>query len=88
MRVSTTVDAGVLQSLRSSLVLSDSELLDRALRELLDRVEAEAERVALLAAPYDEDPDLAWSAPISPLAYDADVPPEVIALAQSRRRRV
>jgi len=86
VRVSTTVDAEVLSALRSSLGVSDSELLDRAMRRLLDEVEGAAERAALAAAPYEHDADLAWGVPVSPLEYDGDVPPDVLALAQARRQ--
>jgi hypothetical protein len=86
VRVSTTVDGDVLAELRSLLGVTDSELFDRAMRQLLDHVEGIAECAALAAAPYEHDPDLAWSVPISPLAYDGDVPPDVLALAEARRQ--
>lgn len=46
------------------------------------------ERAALVARPYEDDPDLAWQAPGSPgLPYEGEVPAEVLALAAARRRR-
>lgn len=66
----------------------DSALLDAALGALLEHLVAERDGDALRAQPYDDDPDLAWSAPPAPaLPYDGDVPAEVMALAKARRRR-
>ena len=46
------------------------------------------ERAILVASPYDDDPDVAWVAPPAPaLAYDADVPADVLRLAKQRRSR-
>ena len=68
--------------------MTDSEIVDRALVVLLDKLEAEQERLALEAMPYDDDPDLSWQAPAGPsLPYEGDVPADVLRLAASRRRR-
>ena len=62
-------------------------IVDRALAALLDGLEAEQERLALEAAPYDEDPDLAWTVPPGPsLPYEGGIPADVRRLAASRRR--
>lgn len=85
-RISTTVDAGQLARARDLFGGPDSELLDRALALLVRRLDAERERAALDAAPYEEDPDLAWQAPFGPdLPYDGAVPDEVARLAAERR---
>ena len=87
VRISTTVDGARLAAARSKLQTSDSEIVDRALAALLDQLDAAQERAVLEAMPYDEDPDLAWTAPSGPsLPYDGDVPAEVERLAASRRR--
>ncbi len=84
-RVSTTVDATVLRRARDLLPGPDSRVLDRALLALIDRLEEEGERAALVAHPYEDDADLAWQAPPGPdLPYDGDVPEEVIRLARRR----
>lgn len=86
VRVSTTVDGETLATLREALGVTDSELLDRALGMLSDAVAAEAEQRALREMPYEDDPDVAWDAPVvPPLVYDGDVPPHVLELARSRR---
>lgn len=60
-------------------------MLDRALLALIDELEEEGERAALVADPYEDDDDLAWQAPPGPdLPYDGDVPEEVIRLARRR----
>ncbi|MGH9040570.1 MAG: hypothetical protein ACRDZ3_10090 [Acidimicrobiia bacterium] len=88
VRVSTTVDAQNLAAARRLLPGADSRLLDRALVALVEQLEAEREREALLVQPYENDPDLVWQAPPGPdLAYDGDVPDDVVRLAQRRRRR-
>jgi len=61
--------------------------VDTALAALIEKVEGEQEREALASLPYEEDPDLAWEAPPGPpLPYAADVPDEVLRLAERRRR--
>lgn len=66
---------------------SGSALLDRALTALIAAVETTREAEALERQPYEQDPDLAWSAPHGPdLPYHGDVPKDVIALARARRR--
>jgi hypothetical protein len=88
VRISTTVDGDRLDQLRALLPASDSELIDQALRLLLDHVQAERDLAAIRAMPYEEDPDLSWEAPPGPdLPYDGDVPSEVRALAEQRRGR-
>ena len=87
VRISTTVDAERLERARALLAMSDSRLLDRALAALLDQFEAARELAALDRQPYDEDADLTWrTAPPPPLPYDGDVPDDVLALAEARRR--
>ena len=87
VRISTTVDGTRLAAARSKLGVPDSVIVDRALAALLDELEAERERQALDAMPYEEDPDLSWGAPRAPgLAYDGTVPPDVQRLAAARRR--
>jgi hypothetical protein len=89
MRISTTVEVGKLERARRLLPGPDSRLIDRALDALSGQLEAERELEALLAHPYEDDPELAWQAPPGPdLPYEGAIPPEVIRLAeQSRRRR-
>lgn len=88
VRISTTVDGARLAAARSKLGETDSKIVDRALASLLDELEAEQERQALHAMPYEEDPDLSWSAPAPPsLPYDGEVPADVQRLAAARRRR-
>jgi hypothetical protein len=66
----------------------DSRVIDRALKALIEQVEAEQELAVLEALPYDEDPDLSWQAPPGPdLPYDGDIPEEVLQLARERRAR-
>lgn len=88
VRISATVDGERLEHLRQLTGTRDSQLLDAALAALLRQLITERERAALADQPYDDDPDLAWQAPSAPvLPYDGDVPPEVRALAATRRRR-
>lgn len=85
-RISTTVDSDRLERARAHFGLPDSQLLDRALYELLRRVQLEREREALRAAPYEDDAELTWQAPDGPsLPYDGEVPDEVRRLAAERR---
>lgn len=87
-RISTTVDAERLARCRAALGVSDSELLDRALAALLRELVGAHERRALEAAPYEDDPELAWQAPPGPdLPYDGPVPEEAMRLAAQRRGR-
>ena len=88
VRVSTTVDAHNWETVRRLLNAPSSQIVDQALSALIDRLEAARERAALADAPYEEDPDLAWQAPSAPtLAYEGDVPPDVVRLAKQRRSR-
>jgi len=88
VRISTTVDAERLETVRRALGMADSRILDRALDALIEVLEAEQEEAALAAHPYDDDPDLAWEAPPGPaLPYDGEVPAEVLRLAAQRRRQ-
>lgn len=87
VRISTTVDAQRLTRARHLLAVSDSQLVERALVALIDELETQRELAALEAHPYDEDPDLDWETPTpTPLPYDGEVPEEVQALADERRR--
>lgn len=88
VRVSTTVDAQRLATVRHMLGTSDSQILDRALAALIEKLEAEQELAALAALPYEDDPDLAWPVvPAPDLPYEGEVPAEVLRLAAKRRRR-
>ncbi|MGH8992678.1 MAG: hypothetical protein ACRDYV_18780 [Acidimicrobiia bacterium] len=88
MRISTTVDAQRLATVRRLMPVTDSQIIDRALTALLEQLEAERELAALSAAPYESDPEVAWAAPTGPdLPYDGKVPAEVLRLAAKRRRR-
>lgn len=85
-RISTTVDADRLARARDLHGGPDSELVDRALELLLRHLDAAREVAAIEAAPYEDDPALAWRAPDGPaLPYDGDVPDEVRELAAQRR---
>lgn len=87
-RISTTVDAERIARCRGALGVSDSELLDRALAALLRELVGAHERRALEAAPYEDDPELAWQSPPGPdLPYDGPVPEEAMRLAAQRRGR-
>lgn len=86
VRISTTVDGERLEQARALVQATDSELIDRALKLLLDQVRSEREIAAIRALPYEEDPDLSWEAPPGPdLPYDGDIPADVRALAEQRR---
>lgn len=86
VRISTTVDAERLEQARNLVDAPDSELMDRALIALLDRILAHREGEALRNMPYEEDPDVAWEAPSGPpLPYDGDIPSEIRDLARERR---
>ena len=86
VRISTTVDAGRLAEARRRVGRPDSELIDQALALLLRELDTQRELEALSAAPYEDDPELAWQAPSGPdLPYDGGVPPEVARLARERR---
>lgn len=88
VRISTTVDAQQLATVRQLMRAPDSRILDRALAALVAQLEAERELEALSAAPYEDDPDLAWTGTPGPdLPYDGSVPVEVLRLAARRRRR-
>lgn len=88
VRVSTTVDADRLAHARRLVDEPDSRLLDRALAALVNERELAHEAAALDAQPYDADPELSWEAPAGPdLAYEAEIPAEVLELAAERRRR-
>lgn len=65
-----------------------SQIVDRALAALIEQLEGAHERRILSSMPYEDDPDLGWAAPAGPgLAYDADVPADVLRLAKQRRAR-
>lgn len=87
VRISTTVDAERLRRCRLLVPKPDSQLIDQALGALVANVEAQQELEALDAQPYEADPELTWTAPPGPdLAYDGDVPPDVLELAEARHR--
>lgn len=89
VRISTTVDGARLAAARGLLDVNDATLVDRALAALVEELEAERERQALEAMPYDEDPDLSWQPPATPapgLPYDGEVPDDVKRQAARRRR--
>jgi len=87
-RISTTVDADRLARARATVGRPDSELIDLALAALLRSLDGAREREALLDAPYEDDPELAWNAPTGPdLPYDGAVPTDVQRLAAQRRAR-
>ncbi|MGH8902019.1 MAG: hypothetical protein ACRDYA_10135 [Egibacteraceae bacterium] len=89
VRISTTVDAQRWATARRLLGGSNSQIVDRALAVLVDQLEAEQERAALAALPYEDDADLTWEAPPGPdLPYDGEVPADVLRLAEQRRRPV
>lgn len=88
VRISTTVDAQRLATVRQMLGASDSQILDRALVALIEQLEAEQELAALAALPYEDDPDIAWPVVPGPdLPYDGGVPAEVLRMAAKRRQR-
>ena len=92
-RISTTVNHDWLASARSQTGLPDSELIDLALRALLERAEHESEDRALGEQPYQLDSGLAglptgWPAEAPPLdAYYGSIPDDVVALFAARKRR-
>lgn len=89
VRISTTVDAQCWATARRLLGGSNSQIVDRALVALIEQLEAEQERAALAALPYENDADLAWEAPPGPdLPYDGEVPADVLRLAEQRRRHI
>jgi hypothetical protein len=87
VRISTTVDAQRWAAARRLLGGSNSQVVDRALAALIEQLEAEQERTALAAFPYEDDADLAWEAPPGDpdLPYDGEVPADVLRLAEQRR---
>jgi hypothetical protein len=87
VRISTTVDAERLALARTLIGLPDSQVIDEALRVLVDQIEGERELAALRAHPYEGDPDLSPLLSSGPaLDYHADIPPDVEAMAERRRR--
>lgn len=85
-RVSTTVDEERLARARELFDGPDSALLDRALELLVRRLDAQRERAALAAAPFEDDDELTWQAPPGPdLPYEGDIPDDVVELARERR---
>jgi len=87
VRLSTTVDAQQLTIVRRLLGLPDSQIVDRAMRALIDQVEEAQELAALTVLPYEDDPDLDWvPAPGADLPYDGEVPADVLRMAAERRR--
>ncbi len=87
VRISTTVDQEKLNRCRQLVGDPDSVLIDQAIEALIEKIEARLEAMALSARPYEDDPDLAWIAPLGPdLPYDGGVPAEVLRLAKRRQR--
>jgi len=87
MRISTTVDGTTLDRCRRLVGGSTSALVDRALALLLDHLEHERELAAIDRYPYEDDPELSWTAPPGPdLPYDGAVPSDVRRLAAARRK--
>ena len=81
------MDAQRWAAARRLLAGTHSQIVDQALAVLVEHLEAEQERAALAALPYEQDPDLAWEAPAGPdLPYDGEVPPDVLRLAEQRQR--
>lgn len=88
VRISATVDGDRLRAAAELAGTTGSALLDQALAALVEHLEAQREIAALERSPYETDPDLAWQPAHGPdLRYDGDVPDDVVALAQARRRR-
>jgi hypothetical protein len=88
VRISTTVDAQQLATVRRLLGATDSRILDRALRALIEQLEEAQELAALAEFPYEDDPDLNWAVKRgAELPYDGEVPVEVLDMAAKRRRR-
>lgn len=87
-RISTTVDADKLDRARELFGEKDAAIFDKALAALLDAEETRREIEALKRFPYREDPDLYIPLPpaTDDLPYEGDVPPEVLALAEARRK--
>lgn len=87
VRISATVDGERLRMAAELAGATGSALLDQALAALVEQLAAQREIAALEQQPYDADPDLAWQPPPGPaLVYDGDIPADVVALAQARRR--
>ncbi len=88
VRVSTTVDAHKWATARRLLGAPSSQIVDRALTALIDQLETAHERAVLTASPYEDDPDLAWQAPLGrSLPYEGEVPADVVRLAKQRRSK-
>ena len=72
--------------------MPDSELLDRALRLLVERAEDEAEDLAFTLRPYEADSELnalpdGWPEGAPPMdPYDGEVPADVVAIFAARAR--
>ena len=87
VRISATVDGERLDTAARLSGATGSRLLDQALAALIEQLEAARELAALASHPYEEDPDLAWEAPVGPdLPYEGAVPDDVVELAKARRR--
>lgn len=87
VRVSATVDGERLAVAARLAGETGSRLLDHALAALIEQLETRRELAALASHPYEEDPDLAWEAPLGPdLPYEGVVPDDVLAMAAARRR--
>jgi hypothetical protein len=91
VRISTTVDAKALDEARRLVNGRDGQMLDAAMRALIEKLATEAESKALDSWPYASDLDLRMPDALADdrdaLPYDGDVPADVVALARHRRRR-
>jgi hypothetical protein len=89
-RISTTVDAEKLADARARFGGRDADLFDQALELWLRTELIEHERRAILARPYDDDPDLRVQTTehtIADLPYDGEPPESVRRLAELRRKK-
>lgn len=88
VRISTTVDGDQLARCRRLFGPGTSKLVDSALRALGEELERARELAALADHPYEDDSELAWTAPGGPdLPYDGEIPEDVRRLAEERRAR-
>lgn len=89
VRISTTVDGGLLRRARHLAGMRDSDLFDKALESVVRELNIERERAALERFPYTADAELLMPEPPgdsqNELAYDGKVPKRVRQLAEKRR---
>jgi hypothetical protein len=87
-RISTTVDAEKLADARARFGGRDADLFDQALELWLQTELIERERRAILARPYDDDPDLRVQSSehtVADLEYVGDPPESVLRRAKLSR---